>query len=226
MAILQSTYDRYAGKGLPGDKASGTPERVDSAVAEATIAFGSPVRRGNNEDGARHGARGPLGESPNVFGTITTANKAAAETLRDSQATSDAAWLSTYSDDRSKLIWLLWDTGSLAQRRNAAGAAWEDIDPADLPFNAQDFMGVALSDRARSGEYSAGDNIGVISEGDVWVEVAEDVNQDDRPVVILANGTWGKQPAVPAATHAVVPARYMSSAASGEVARLRLFRRS
>ena len=68
-----------------------------------------------------------LGPAPNTFGDSTTADRAAAETLRDAQATADAAWLALYNGNLSFWIRLVWDTGVVEQRRNAAGTDWEDV---------------------------------------------------------------------------------------------------
>ena len=39
-----------------------------------------------------------LGPAQNTFGDAATANRAAAETLRDTYATANAAWLAQYND--------------------------------------------------------------------------------------------------------------------------------
>ena len=71
-----------------------------------------------------------LGPKDNTFGTTSTANRAAAETLRNTYATANAAWLTEYNGDRSFWIQLVW-TGNafVVQRRNSAGTAWEDVTP-------------------------------------------------------------------------------------------------
>ena len=71
-----------------------------------------------------------LGPSENTFGTSSTANRAAAETLRNTYATANTAWLTEYNGDRSFWIQLVW-TGNayVVQRRNGAGTAWEDVTP-------------------------------------------------------------------------------------------------
>ena len=81
-----------------------------------------PGGKGGNGGGGRS-----LGPSPNVFGTSTTTNRAAAETLRNTQATDDTDWLALYNDDRGNFIQLVWDDGDVVQRRNVAGDAWEDV---------------------------------------------------------------------------------------------------
>ena len=69
-----------------------------------------------------------LGPIQNTFGTSTTANEAAAETLRNTYATANAAWLAEYNGDRSFYIQLVWTGGAESfQRRNAAGTGWEDV---------------------------------------------------------------------------------------------------
>ena len=77
-----------------------------------------------------------LGPEQNIFGigtTVTTApgytaDKAAAETLRDAYATANAAWLALYTGDRSFYIRLIWTGNATAfQRRDAAGTGWEDV---------------------------------------------------------------------------------------------------
>ena len=69
-----------------------------------------------------------LGPAQNEFGDITTANKAAAEALRNTYATANATWLAQYNGDRAFIIRLVWTGNAQAfQRRNAAGSAWEDV---------------------------------------------------------------------------------------------------
>ena len=80
--------------------------------------------------GGRGGGGGgvTLGPLQNTFGLTTTATKAAAETLRDTYALANAAWLALYTGDRSFLIHLIWTGNAQAyQRRNAAGTGWEDV---------------------------------------------------------------------------------------------------
>ena len=67
-----------------------------------------------------------LGPTPNTFGIATTANRAAAETLRDAQA-ADAVWLAKYTGNLSLWIRLVWAAGVAEQRRNGAGTGWEDV---------------------------------------------------------------------------------------------------
>ena len=67
-----------------------------------------------------------LGPLPNTFGVATTANRAAAEVLRDAQAAT-AAWLTLYNDNLSFWIRLVWSGGVAEQRRNAAGTGWQDV---------------------------------------------------------------------------------------------------
>ena len=68
-------------------------------------------------------AWGPL---PNTFGDSSTADRAAAEALRDTQA-GDADWLALYNDNLSFWIRLVWDNGVVEQRRNAGGTGWQDV---------------------------------------------------------------------------------------------------
>ena len=74
------------------------------------------------------GAALTLGPETNEFGTTSTANKAAAETLRDTYATANNDWLAEYNDNTDFFIELNWTGGGVAyQRRNAAGDGWEDV---------------------------------------------------------------------------------------------------
>ena len=68
-----------------------------------------------------------LGPAQNTFGDTSTADRAAAETLRDTYATNNAAWLTDYNDDLNYLIRLIWSDGTVEQRRNVAGTDWEDL---------------------------------------------------------------------------------------------------
>ena len=69
-----------------------------------------------------------LGPEQNTFGISSTANRAAAEALRDTYTTANATWIADYNTDRNNWIKLEWTGGGEAiQRRNLAGAGWEDI---------------------------------------------------------------------------------------------------
>ena len=68
-----------------------------------------------------------LGPETNTFGTAATANRAAAEALRDAYAGNDADWLAEYNDNLGFWIRLVWNGGLVEQRRNAAGDDWEDV---------------------------------------------------------------------------------------------------
>ena len=68
-----------------------------------------------------------LGPAQNSFGTATTADRAAAKVLLDAYATANADWLTLYNNNSSFWIRLKWDDGTVEQRRNVAGTAWEDV---------------------------------------------------------------------------------------------------
>ena len=68
-----------------------------------------------------------LGPQTNTFGDSTTADRSAAEGLRDAYAAANADWLALYNADRDDLILLRWIGGEVVQRRNVAGDAWEDV---------------------------------------------------------------------------------------------------
>ena len=76
--------------------------------------------------GSGRGTGFTLGPAQNTFGDLTTANRAAAEALRDTYAMANAVWLAVYNDERSNFIQLIWNGGDVLQRRNVAGNAWED----------------------------------------------------------------------------------------------------
>ena len=75
--------------------------------------------------GGRGGVLG-LGPEQNTFGDSSTADRAAAEALRDTQA-ADTVWLALYDGNLSFWIRLVWNGGAVEQRRNAAGTGWEDV---------------------------------------------------------------------------------------------------
>lgn len=79
----------------------------------------------------RGGAAGggfDLGPSPNSFGTVATADMAAARALLDAQASGDAAWLALYDANRSNYVRLVWTgNASAVLRRNAAADDWENV---------------------------------------------------------------------------------------------------
>ena len=84
-----------------------------------------PLRQGAGAPG--RGGR-DLGPKTSTFGTAATANRGAAEALRDAYANANAAWLAQYNADKTFLIALQWTGGGEAiQRRNTAGTAWEDV---------------------------------------------------------------------------------------------------
>ena len=78
--------------------------------------------------GGAGGSGFSLGPKDNTFGVSTTTNRAAAETLRDTYATANTAWLALYDAKASNWIKLDW-TGNnyVIQRRNVAGTGWEDV---------------------------------------------------------------------------------------------------
>ena len=84
-----------------------------------------PIRKRGSGGGG--GGVLDLGPQTNTFGTGTTANRAAAETLRNTYASANAAWLTQYNENRSFWIRLQWDDGTVEQRRNVAGDDWEDV---------------------------------------------------------------------------------------------------
>ena len=68
-----------------------------------------------------------FGPEQHDFGTDTTTDRAAAETLRDMYAGANADWLAEYNGNLNFFIRLIWSAGSIIQRRNEAGNAWEDV---------------------------------------------------------------------------------------------------
>ena len=77
--------------------------------------------------GGGGGLSGALGPEQNEFGDATTADKAAAEALRDAYALANAAWLAQYDGNLGFFILLHWTGGNQQlQSRNLAGTAWED----------------------------------------------------------------------------------------------------
>ena len=73
------------------------------------------------------GAGAGLGPAQNTFGDTSTASRAAAEALRNTYQGAHAPWLAEYNDDLALWIRLDWDDGTVIQRRNGAGNAWEDV---------------------------------------------------------------------------------------------------
>ena len=87
-----------------------------------------PIQGPAGGAGGSGGGGFSLGPADNTFGVSTTANRAAAETLRNTYALANAAWLAEYTADRSFFIQLVWTgNASVVQRRNAGGTAWEDV---------------------------------------------------------------------------------------------------
>ena len=67
-----------------------------------------------------------LGPLPNTFGSAAATDRAAAETLRNTQ-TNNATWLAKYNGNLAFWIRLVWDDGVVEQRRNPAGTSWQDV---------------------------------------------------------------------------------------------------
>ena len=89
-----------------------------------------------------------LGPQTNTFGDGTTANRAAAEALRDAYAAANADWLAQYNRNRSFLILLRWTgDGEVVQRRNVAGDDWGDV---------TDVIKGAAGDKGDKGDTGAG----------------------------------------------------------------------
>ena len=87
-----------------------------------------------------------LGPATNTF---TGANLSAAQTARNTYATNNADWLTTYNDDHSLVIQLTYGTTVLFQRRNTAGDAWEDV--SNLIRGAKGVTGVTGADSTVAG---------------------------------------------------------------------------
>ena len=66
-----------------------------------------------------------LGPTQNTFGTSLTADKAAAEVLRDAYETANASWLAEYDAEPTFSISLVYGTTTLYQARR--GSAWADV---------------------------------------------------------------------------------------------------
>ena len=74
-----------------------------------------------------------LGPIQNVFGSTATASKAEAEVLRDAYALANPAWLTSYNDNSSYYIRLVWSKDTQAhQRRNVDGTGWENVTNGEL----------------------------------------------------------------------------------------------
>ena len=123
----------------------------------------------------------PLGPEQNTFGDTTTANRAAAETLRDDYATANPDWLALYDADRSFLIRLVWiGNATEFQRRNAAGDAWEDTTSAVTGPTGPPGTGRAIR-TVRSAE---DEQLGALQQQDelsVWMTVSNIVLQRLNP---------------------------------------------
>ena len=86
------------------------------------------VKFSSGRGGGGGGGGRSFGPVQNTFGDAATADRAAAEALRDAYAGANAAWLALYDGNRAFLILLQWTgDGEVAQRRNVAGDNWEDV---------------------------------------------------------------------------------------------------
>ena len=146
--------------------------------------------------GAGGGGR-TLGPQINTFGDDTTADRAAAEALRDAYAGANADWLAHYNNRLDFLILLRWDDSEVAQRRNVAGAAWEDVTdvirgPAGIDgSNGAAGPGALISTGAT---YSAADNeidLGLLSDPGIpsvtfW-RVPADTDRKNAALSVRAN---------------------------------------
>ena len=105
--------------------AGGRKHCARAYMGSATVVATGEGIAGERGGGAGGGGR-TLGPEQNTFGDETTAERAAAEALRNAYTTANAAWLGEYNEDRQNLILLVWADGEVLQRRNVAGTAWED----------------------------------------------------------------------------------------------------
>ena len=90
----------------------------------------------SGSQGGPSGGGTNLGPIENTFGIGATAsatagytvNRAAAESLRDTYASANAAWLALYNGNKAFYVRLVWAGNNVIfQRRDAAGTGWEDI---------------------------------------------------------------------------------------------------
>lgn len=89
---------------------------------------------------------------------------------------------------------------------------------------AADFVGVSIRDKTvpdGTDIYADGANIGVMTRGDIWVTVGGDVVAGEDVTFVATTGVLSSA-AISGSQFAITGARWMTSAASGALALLRL----
>ena len=143
-----------------------------------------PVRGTGGGGGGGSG----LGPAPNTFGDSSTADRAAAEVDRDTQAAM-AAWLALYDGNLSFWIRLVWNGGVVEQRRNAAGTGWEDVthvirgpmgdEGSQGQFDLEEYAnGTATPTIAGGGSYVFSTGVQTLTTGTTAAPTAPGVGED------------------------------------------------
>lgn len=92
--------------------------------------------------------------------------------------------------------------------------------------SAAAFVGISIRDKAvlndsTADKYNQYDDMAVMYEGDIWVTVGADVNDGDDVTFVASTGVLSSA-ATSGTQFAIAGARWMTTATSGNLARLRL----
>ena len=238
MATTQTTYSERISEGIAGQIATMTPCVIDSYEVQgsAGIPFGRAVQLGNQDDRIQLGVGGPrLGEkitevNGNAGQNATTINVDSSDGISEH----DYIWI---GEERIHVDSI--STNALTVSRGQSSTTNRAISNdasvyRDLPgpFQADKFLGVVLRDKSINGksgatdvdEYEEGDIAAVMTQGDVYVTVQSAVSYGDTVTVDSVTGELSSAIASLAGNeHLAVPGRWMSTAATGKIARLRLY---
>ena len=134
---------------------------------------------------AGNGGGPALGPETNTFGDSSTADRAAAEALRDAYAGANAAWLALYNANRAFLVLIQWNGGESLQRRNVAGDDWEDVTNAIRGPRGPAGSAASADGRLRIDSGAPGAALGV--DGGAYID------RDTGDLYTKASGAWTKQ---------------------------------
>ena len=132
-----------------------------------------------------------LGPQPNTFGDASTADRAAAEALRDAHAGVNPGWLGLYNNNRAFLILLQWTgDGEVSQRRNIAGDDWEDVTDVIRGRDGSDADATAAGRSAATAEAAAAGSQTAAEAAQAAAEAAR--NNAGMPVRLVLAPTYSE----------------------------------
>lgn len=232
MPVVQTDYSRTMARGIPGDKASASPDHTNSYIVEDAngLPFGVAAKRGSTDDSCEPGAE-YLGE---LLGTVDGAlsDSATTLTLNSPGIVSRERFYNAIFQVDSEFM--LLTTGSSATSltviRGVLGttaAAHADNAEVRLATHerwATNFLGIARTDRTKTStqgdRYVQSRVAGVADMGDFYTRVIDAVAGGDAAMVRLSDGRFTKRTLPVPVEYASVDAFFDNSAAAGGVATL------